>query len=228
MDTASPSKVRVAIIDDHPIVCDGLTAIINRESDFEVCGTAARHHEILPLIDRHRPQVVLLDISLQDCDGLDMLRTIKSQHPGVAVAILSVHDEQVFAARAIRSGASGYIMKGADATSIVQALRDIVAGGFVFSRRVQQMLFWEQTNGPGGSDPLLALTDRELSVFRLLGQGMNTAQIAGTLKISSKTVETHRVHVKTKLQIESFTKLIELAVSWHRTQTAGHAKETNG
>lgn len=217
-DTPHP-KTRVVVIDDHPVVCDGLSAILNRQPDLEVCGSAATHHEALALIERVQPHVILLDISLQDCDGLDLLRTIKARHPRLAVAILSVHDESVYAARAIRAGASGYIMKGADSRRIIQSLREIAAGGFAFSPGVQRRLFWEQAQPNGPNAAIHSLTDRELSVFRLLGQGMNTEEMAAMLKISVKTVETHRMHIKSKLDIDSLNKLIECAVSWQRAQT---------
>ncbi len=211
-------KIRIVVIDDHPIVCDGLTAIMNAQDDLEVCGVASRHDDALNLIDQARPHVALLDISLQDCDGLDLLRIIKLRFPEVAVTILSVHDEEVYASRAIRAGASGYIMKGADVTCIMQAVRDVARGIFVFSHSVQRQLFWEQKRLGEKEDAVQVLTDRELAVFRLLGQGANTEQISSILRISAKTVETHRIHIKAKLHIDNLPKLVERAVSWLHSQ----------
>ncbi|HRZ13839.1 MAG TPA: response regulator transcription factor [Kiritimatiellia bacterium] len=219
MEKSLDQRIRIILIDDHPVVCEGLTTIINKMSDLEVCGCASGHNEALFLLERTNPHVALLDISLQDCDGMDLLRVIKSGFPNVAVVVLSVHDEQVYAARAIRAGASGYIMKkDADSAHIIATVREVARGNFGFSPSVQRRLFWGQSVPGEIKDHLHSLTDRELAVFRLLGRGATTEQIAGILRISPKTVETHRMHIKTKLRVDSLNKLVEHAVSWQRRQ----------
>jgi DNA-binding NarL/FixJ family response regulator len=219
----SSARRRVLLVEDHPIVSRALAELINHEPDLEVCGIASDYHSALQKVDSLGPDLVLLDITLQGRGGLELLKDIKGQHPKQLVLILSMHDESLYAARAIRAGASGYIMKHEATESMITAIRCVLTGQIHLSERMERRIMQRFAHaGPGSTlDPLEALTDRELEIFRLIGQGKGTREIARLLCLSAKTIESHRSHIKDKLGLNSATELVQHAIQTER-ELFGH------
>lgn len=211
---------RIMIIDDHPIVRQGLAQLIGQEEDLVVCGEAAEVDEAKHLIARVRPDLVLLDISLKESNGIDLIKFIRSSYPLVFVLVLSLHDVSAYADRVLQSGARGFVSKAEAVENVVVAIREVLAGGIYVSpparvtsskrRRDDEELQQARRRASIGS-----LTDRELELFQLLGNGMNNSAIATAMKLSVKTVETYKSHVKRKLGLNDGTELIEQAVKWN-------------
>lgn len=209
-------KSRVLIVDDHPVVRHGLMQIINREDDLTVCGEADNANEAVRLIAGLNPHLVITDISLSGASGLDLVKAVRSRFSGLPVLILSIHDESIFAARAIRAGASGYVMKQEAPRTVVKAVRLVLAGKQYLSDAVKEKILHSLSGvGIGGSgSPLDSLTDREYEIFQMIGTGMKNKVIADRIQISVKTVENYRDRIKNKLNIESASELSEFAVNW--------------
>jgi DNA-binding NarL/FixJ family response regulator len=212
---------RVFIVDDHPIMRRGYTALINREADMEVCGEAGSAPEALSQIAQLKPDIVVADIGLEGMSGIEMLKHLKTQDPQIPVLIVSMHDESLYAERALAAGARGYIMKSVADTVVTTAIRQIVQGGFYLSERINQRILTRFTGGRPAvaTSPVELLSDRELEVFELIGRGLSTGQIAEAMLLSPKTVETYRGRIKEKLGIESTPELVQHAVLW--TQEKG-------
>jgi DNA-binding NarL/FixJ family response regulator len=212
---AKSGKTRIVIVDDHPLLRTGLAARLRDEPDLAVCGQAGDLAEAMAVIDRERPDLVLVDISLPGRDGLELLKDIRARHPPMLTLVLSMHDESLYAERALRAGARGYVMKGAAPETLVQAIRDVVAGELVVGKeivkRVLQRVGQTGTGGIAGS-PVDRLTDRELEVFRLIGEGHNRNRIANELHLSVKTVEAHRANIRQKLGAENAAEVMQRAV----------------
>src|SRR5580698_7969274 len=193
-------KFRVLLIDDHPIVRQGLALLIDREADLSVCGEAEGAHSAFHAIRTLRPDVVVLDISLSGPDGLDVLKEIRGKGANLPVLILSMHDESIYAERAMRAGANGYIMKQEATEKVLVAIRRILQGEVYLSDRLTNSMLRQYARGATlQSSPLLNLSDRELEVFRLIGEGHGTRQIADDLHVSVKTIESYQAHIKEKL-----------------------------
>src|SRR5271169_4673750 len=209
-------KYRVLLVDDHPIVRQGLALLIEREADLSVCGEADGAHSAFHAIETLRPDIVLLDISLNGPDGLDVLKEIRMKSGSLPVLILSMHDESIYAERAMRAGANGYIMKQEATEKVLVAIRRILRGDVYLSDRVSSKMLQQYVRGGAHtkSSPLLNLTDRELEVFRLIGEGRATRKIADELHLSVKTVETYQSHLKEKLALRSGRELIQHAIQW--------------
>ncbi|MGA7842073.1 MAG: response regulator transcription factor, partial [Candidatus Acidiferrales bacterium] len=186
-------KYRVLLVDDHPIVRQGLGLLIDRESDLSVCGEADGAHSAFHAIETLRPDIVLLDISLNGPDGLEVLKEIRMKSGSLPVLILSMHDESIYAERAMRAGANGYIMKQEATEKVLIAIRRILQGDVYLSDRLTTTMLQQYVRGGAHtkSSPLLNLTDRELEVFRLIGEGHGTRQIADELHLSVKTIESY-------------------------------------
>jgi DNA-binding NarL/FixJ family response regulator len=212
----SPAKRRVFLVDDHPIVRQGLALLINRELDLLVCGDAEEAGAALQRIESHRPDIVLVDISLNGPDGLDLLKSIRSHDLHLPVLILSMLDETLYAERALRAGANGYIMKQEATDKVLVAIRRILGGDIYVSDRISKAMMHQfAAGGPAqGESPVAGLTDRELEVFRLIGEGHGTRQIAEELHISIKTVESYQAHIKEKLSLRNARELMQRAVQW--------------
>ncbi len=210
-------KRKVLVVDDHPIVREGLAQMINRESDLAVCGDAAGMQEALHLIETLRPDILIVDVSLDGPDGLDLLKHIRTQDPGLPVLILSMHDESIYAERALRAGANGYIMKQEATDNVLDALRRILNHEVYVSARIANKML-QQFVGATGSDKTRSsvddLSDRELEVLRLIGAGKGTRQIAEELHLSVKTVETYQAHLKGKLALRNSRELVQYATRW--------------
>jgi DNA-binding NarL/FixJ family response regulator len=210
-------KRRVFIIDDHPIVRQGLALFINREPDLVVCGDAEEANAALRLIGELKPDLVMLDISLNGPDGLDLLKTIRGRDQNLPVLILSMMDEALYAERALRAGANGYIMKQQATEQVLTAIRRILGGEIYLSERMANKMLHLFVGGSPSepSSPVADLTDRELEVFRLIGEGHGTRQIADELHLSVKTVESYQAHIKEKLLLKNGRELVQRAIQWN-------------
>jgi DNA-binding NarL/FixJ family response regulator len=216
-------KTTVFVVDDHPIVRQGLTLLINRESDLAVCGEAEEMHSALRSIQAVKPDILIVDISLNGPDGLELLKNIRITSPRLPVLILSMHDESIYAERALRAGANGYIMKQEATEKVLVALRRILSGEIYVSDRIANSMLRHYVRGVNASEhsSVSDLTDRELEVFRLIGEGQGTRQIAEALHLSVKTVESYQAHIKEKLSLRSARELVQHAVQWNvREKTA--------
>jgi DNA-binding NarL/FixJ family response regulator len=210
------SEAKVFLVDDHPIVRQGLALLIGREADLVVCGEADGGFGVLQTIFELQPDIVILDISLNGPDGLDILKTIRMREPSLPVLVLSMHDELTYAERALRAGANGYIMKQEATEKVLIAIRRILKGEVYLSDRLTNRMLQHFVRGPVATpdSPLANLSDRELEVFRLIGDGHATRQIADELHISVKTVESYQAHIKEKLALRSARELVQHAIKW--------------
>lgn len=212
---SSPSKCKVFLVDDHPIVRRGLALFIEREPDLMVCGEAEDATSALHAIRDSAPDFVILDISLNGPDGLELLKTLRARYPNLPALVLSMHDESVYAERALRAGANGYIMKQEAGDKVITAIRHILGGDVYLSDRLTKQMLQQFVNGSiSPRDPLAKLSDRELEVFRLIGAGHATRQIADELHVSTKTVESYQAHIKEKLALRNARELVQYAVEW--------------
>jgi DNA-binding NarL/FixJ family response regulator len=219
----APRKKTVFVVDDHPIVRQGLALLINQETDLTVCGEAEEMRSALSAIQAVRPDILIVDISLNGPDGLELLKNIRLGAPRLPVLILSMHDESIYAERALRAGANGYIMKQEATEKVLVALRRILSGEIYVSDRIANSMLRHYVRGVNFSEhsSISDLTDRELEVFRLIGEGHGTRQIAETLHLSVKTVESYQAHIKEKLSLRSARELVQHAVQWNvRERTA--------
>ena len=213
---AGVAKKRVFLVDDHPIVRQGLTLFINREPDLMVCGEAEDMHGALQAFESAKPNIMILDISLNGPDGLELLKNLRMNHPGMPVLILSMHHESIYAERALRAGANGYVMKQEASEKVLVALRRILSGEIYVSDRIANNMLQHYVRGANlaGNSSVAELSDRELEVFRLIGEGHGTRAIAEALHLSVKTVESYQAHIKEKLSLRSARELVQHAVQW--------------
>src|SRR5271170_3962760 len=211
---AQAAKKRILVVDDHPIVRQGLALMVNREADLVVCGEAEDANSAMLVLASARPDVLIVDISLNGPDGLDLLKNIRTTHPTLPVLILSMHDESIYAERALRAGANGYIMKHEATERVLVAIRRILGGEIYVSDRMANRMLHQRFGGSSGGSlsKVDELTDRELEVFRLIGEGHTTRQIAEVLHLSVKTVETYQAHIKEKLSLRSGRELVQHAI----------------
>jgi len=217
------SKKRIMVVDDHPIVRQGLTLLINQEPDLVVCGEAEEASGAMHVLASSRPDVVIVDISLNGPDGIDLLKNIRIAHPTLPVLILSMHDESIYAERALRAGANGYIMKQEATQNVLVAVRRLLGGEIYVSARLANQMLRHYITGSGTprNSSTADLSDRELEVFRLIGEGHGTRQIAEELHISVKTVESYQAHIKEKLSLRSSRELLQHAIQWNMNENAG-------
>ena len=213
-------KNKILLVDDHPLVREWLANLINEEADLEVCGQAGNAREALDLIGKLSPRMAVVDISLEGGSGLELIKDIKAQHPKVNTIVLSMHDETLYAERAMRAGAAGYVMKREATGKVLDALRAVLAGGLFFSNAVNARLAQKLVQGAGDQPAVVAsLSDRELEVFQLLGRGLNTRQISEQMNVSFKTVQAYCARIKEKLNLTNINELIFHAVRWHESQS---------
>jgi DNA-binding NarL/FixJ family response regulator len=222
--TSQTKKHRVLLVDDHPIVRQGLALLIDRENDLSVCGEAEGAHSAFHAVATLRPDIVVLDISLSGPDGLDVLKEIRAKTTHLPVLILSMHDESIYAERAMRAGANGYIMKQEATEKVLIAIRRILQGEVYLSDRLTNSMLRQYVRGtaPAQASPLVNLTDRELEVFRLIGEGHGTRQIADQLHVSVKTIESYQAHIKDKLALKNARELLQHAIEWSVNLNSGH------
>jgi DNA-binding NarL/FixJ family response regulator len=214
--TPATGKRRILVVDDHPIVRQGLTLMINREPDLVVCGEAEEAKGALQVLASTHPDVLIVDISLNGPDGLDLLKSIRTTDAALPVLILSMHDESIYAERALRAGANGYIMKQEATEKVLVAIRRILNGEIYVSDRIANKMLKHYITGSGTlrNSTINDLSDRELEVFRLIGEGHGTRQIAEELHLSVKTVESYQAHIKDKLCLRSSRELMQHAIQW--------------
>ena len=214
--TRQPDQWGVLIVDDHPIVRQGLTQLIDQEDDLHVCGQAEDAHEAMRAIRELSPDMVVVDISLKDTSGIELIKDIKVRCPDLPVLTLSMHDEGVYAERAMRSGARGYIMKQEATERVVTAIRRVLSGEVYVSEGMAAKMVSKLVAGPAqtGGSPVDRLSDRELEVFRLIGTGYGTREMAEKLHLSIKTIETYRAHIKDKLDLVDANELLRTAITW--------------
>lgn len=217
---SAPERKRILIVDDHPIMRQGLGLLINNEADLTVCGEAETAHAALDLVGTLKPDLVLTDITMPGKSGLELIKDIQAMYPGTTVLVISMHEESVYAERVLRAGGRGYIMKQQGGQKLVAAIRQVLSGQVYVSEKMSAKIleiFSGRRAGAGGS-PVETLTDREFEVFQLIGQGKGTREIAGDLHLSVKTVEVHRANIKGKLKLNTAPELIREAVRWVESQ----------
>ncbi len=208
-------KATVLLVDDHPIVRQGLAQLINQEPDMTVCAHAEDAASAFHAIAVYRPDIVVLDISLNGPDGLSVLKELRMNDPALPVLVLSMHEESLYAERALRAGANGYIMKQEATERVLEAIRRIRGGEVYVSDGIAKRLLRQVVSTPAAAkSPMEALTDRELTVFRLIGQGRGTREIADDLRVSIKTVESYQAHIKEKLSLSNGRELVQHAIRW--------------
>ncbi len=219
---ATPDRKRVLIIDDHPFMRAGLGQLIERQADLTVCGEAGNPAEALTVIPAAKPDLILTDLTMPGRSGLEFVKDLLAADATVLVLVVSMHDEVVYAERALRAGARGYIMKEAGGEALLGAIRQILKGDVYVSPRMSARILdnISARKPRGSSSPIEKLTDREFEVFQLIGQGKSTRDIAEQLHLSPKTVDVHRSHIKEKLELTDVTALIRHAVRWVETQAS--------
>ena len=213
---AKTKKNRVYLVDDHPIVRQGLIKLIEQEEGLEVCGEAGSVSEALPAIRELDPDVILVDISLEDSNGLELIKMIDDLGLQIPMLVLSMHDESLYAEHALRAGASGYVMKQAAANTLIQAIEKVMDGEIYVSKNMssQMLKMAFRSSGEESRTGVELLSLREIEVFELIGRGNSTREIAEQLNLSVKTIETYRAHIKDKLQLRSGTELMQRAIHW--------------
>jgi DNA-binding NarL/FixJ family response regulator len=216
----------ILLVDDHPVMRRGLGMIIGDETDLNVTHEAGSSEEALDLIEKTRPDLVVADISLPGMSGIELTKHLQTVYPDLPVLIVSRHDETLYAERALRAGAKGYVMKLEASDTIVTAIRRVLRGGIYVSPEVNDRLLNHVAGGRASAtaSPLELLSDRELDVFRMTGQGQTTREIAERLHLSVKTVESYRARIKTKLGIANASELMQRAVTWVETESGGSAE----
>jgi len=216
MSTDIPTRARVLVVDDHAIVRHGLTALLNAEPDLMCCGEAATVAEALDALERLQPDAAIVDITLKDENGLDVIREARARQVTCKFLVLSMHDELTHGPKAVRAGAQGYVMKEHADEDIAEALRTILRQELYLSESVQDQLLRDVVGGPTDATPggPESLTDREREIFRLVGQGLTSKRIAEQLGLSARTVEVHRAHIKRKLGCADAAQLVREAVRW--------------
>jgi DNA-binding NarL/FixJ family response regulator len=216
-------KHGVFIVDDHPLVREGLTNLINRQSDLVVCGEAKDSAEAIDGMTKERPDVAIIDISLTNESGLELIKQLVKQFPQVALIVLSMHDEALYAERALRAGARGYVMKHETSKNVLTSIRRVIGGDTYVSERIVNRMALRLTSArrPVASSPVERLSDRELEIFQLLGQGRTPSEIARDLNLSLKTVQAYCARAKEKFGVTSLTQLLRAAIRW---DDASHVK----
>lgn len=212
---------RVLIVDDHELVRQALTQLISDEPDLEVCGSAENVPAALRKVSEHDPDMIVLDLSLQGGDGIDLIKAVRGQQRHLPILVVTMHSESFYAERAFRAGASGYLTKEEASEKILVAIRTVLRGELYVSERLSPFLLQRLITGnPGTGESLVTkLSDRELQVFLRIGEGRSTQETASNLNLSVKTIETYRGNIKEKLGLRDARELIQYAIRWTMTQT---------
>jgi DNA-binding NarL/FixJ family response regulator len=216
-------RTRILLVDDHPLVRERLTEIINREADLTVCGEAEDRLGAMLTIPAKRPGLVIIDLTLKNSDGLELIKDIRSRWPKLRMLVVSMHDESLYAERVIRAGALGYITKQEATRNILVAIRRVLEGTIYLNEKIASHIISRLTAHAGAvaATPAELLSDRELQVFDLTGQGLNNGEIADRLHIAVKTIETYRARIREKLMLKHASELLQSAIAWaHQHGTA--------
>lgn len=214
----APRKNRVLIIDDHVMMRDGVAEIIEHAEDLSVCGTASTANEGLDALNKLKPDLVLVDITLPGKNGIEFIKDARAMQPGLRVLVMSMHDESLYADRVLRAGGRGYIRKQEGGDKLIEAMRRVLRGEIAVSEKVTGRLLETFSGRKTMDSPLEGLSDRELEVFQLIGQGKTMKEIADELHLSPKTIEVHRSNIREKLNVKSAAELISYAARWSQTQ----------
>jgi DNA-binding NarL/FixJ family response regulator len=209
-------SIKILIVDDHPLVRQGLIGLLSTQPDFEVCGEASGLTEARLLASQQKPDVAIVDLSLEEGSGIELIKNLSEDYPDMKLLVLTMHDELIFAERALRAGAMGYVNKQEVSRTIVHAIREILEGKLYLSRRATERMVQLAVGSKGhhGQSPIERLTDREVEIFQMIGQGMTSRQIASKLGLSPKTVDAHRERIKQRLELHNVTELTKHAVQW--------------
>ena len=223
----NPGHIHVFFVEDHPPIREALRERISATMDMEVCGETGEAAEAFGMIEELRPDVAVVDLSLEDAHGLDLIQNIQAQFPEVEVVVYSMYDELIYAERAIRAGASGYVMKEKPTTTLIDAIRTAHDGEVYLSRQMSSRILNRVARGEAAeaSFPIDELTDRELAVFQMLGEGYGVSEIQDRLNLARKTVETYRRRAKEKLGVDSVSKLLQYALQWTAANGSGDSLE---
>jgi len=219
--TSEKLKHKIFLVEDHPVTRDGFAQLIDFQEDLRVCGHAGTAAKALSEIDAVRPGLVVVDVSLPDAHGIELIKDLVAQLPHLRILVLSMHDETLYAERALRAGAKGYVMKQEPTEIVMAAIRKVLLGGTYLSPRMEERALQRFAGGTASasSSAYEALTDREIEVFELIGRGLSTREISAQLRLSVSTVETYRAHLKEKLQLASGTELAHRAIEWVNRQS---------
>jgi DNA-binding NarL/FixJ family response regulator len=217
------AKQRILLVDDHPMTREGLAANLERQPDLEVCGEASNPAEAMAALSKVKPDLMITDMTMPGRSGLEFIKDIHTLMPELPILVLSMHDEMLYAERALRAGARAYLMKDAGSAKVLEVIRIVLSGQSYVSAQMSARLLDAVTGRrPRGSNsPIEKLSDREFEVFRLLGQGKSSKEVAQALHLSPKTVDVHRGRIKKKLQLKDATSLLHHAVRWVETQVEG-------
>lgn len=206
---------KVVIVDDHPIVREGFKKLVNAEADLQVAGTAETASEAKEIIREVNPDVAMLDLSLKESSGIELIKDILAIYPEMKILVVSLHDEDIYAERVLRAGAKGFIMKAEAVDDIITAVKKVSEGEIYLSDKMKSKMLEIMAGGAAATvNPVNILSDREFEVFEMIGRGMKTSQIAENLALSVKTIETYKSHLKIKLQLNNGVELIQRAVEW--------------
>src|SRR5215831_5579202 len=218
--TASVERARILVVDDHPMIREGVARLISQQEDLVCCGEAANAAQTMDLVDSQNPDLVILDLRLKGGDGLELIKSLKALHSDLRILILSQYEAPLYAERALRAGAMGYLVKEQGAEEVLSAIRTVLAGQVYLTRGTAALLLHKYVGATSrsSSDHVQELTDRELHVLGLLGAGLSTREIAAELRLSFKTVETHRENIKRKLGLQGAAALIHYATNWAAQQ----------
>ena len=215
-------KRKIFLVDDHPLVREWLANLINQQADLVVCGEAESAPQALQQIETSGPDVIIVDITLAQGSGLDLIKDVRGIYPRAAIIVLSMHEESLYAERALRAGARGYVMKKESTKKILVAIRQVLEGKLYISDKFAATIAERFIDGKNqGASPIEGLSDRELQVFVMIGQGIETRQIAESLHISIKTVQVYCARIKEKLNLANATELVREAIRWHEASKAG-------
>lgn len=211
---------RILLVDDHPLVRERLAEIINREADLLVTGEAEDRKQAIDAILAKPPDLAIVDLTLKNSDGLELIKDVHARWPRMRMLVVSMHDESLYAERAIRAGAMGYITKQEATRNILLAIRRVLSGNIYLSRKIADRILTRLAHSadPVATTPVELLADRELQVFELTGHGLSTYDIASQLSVAVKTVETYRARIKEKLKITDGSKLLQFAIAWSRSE----------
>jgi DNA-binding NarL/FixJ family response regulator len=207
---------RILIVDDHPLFRSGLAGLLNQQPDLEVCGQADSAPLALDQMRKHRPDLAIIDVSLKGTNGIELVKLMKAEQPKLIILILSMHDETLYALRALKAGALGYLMKAEAVEHVLRAVRQVLEGKLFVSNRFAEKLIFKTVNATetNSSSPVDSLSDRELEVLTMLGKGHSTKSVAHNLNLSIKTIETHRAHIKEKLGLSDSNEMTRFAIDW--------------
>ena len=208
---------KIYLVDDHPVVTKGIAMVLDEEPDLVVCGSSDDIDQVLRDINTMSPDLVIVDISLKEANGLDLVKALKTRYPNLKTMILSMHDESLYAERALKSGARGYLMKNEVSETIVDAVREVLGGGIYLSKKMSSRFLqrYVVSDKEDTRDPLDLLTNRELEVFRYIGQGYAPREIASNMGLKVKTIDTYRERIKQKLDFSSSSEMNRYAISWY-------------